>query len=423
MSSSSPYEIILTSSPDGPIIAHDASSGAILTHFSDSRSPRRGLAVAGNTFIAASHISPTTACGSIHLYNWWSSTAFHNLPVPEPVAPITATSDGALIFAGGLSGCVYALSLPSGDILKSLPSHSKPVSCLGISDDGSLLVSGSDDGTIAVVPIFQLMGSSENENSDYAIMQKFTAHSDSVTAIVFGSGLCTSQIISSSLDFTCKFWSLLRGTQLKTVSFRCGILGIVLDPTESEFYAAGSDGSVYKASINAGSRELANPGHELVEWTEKHEGPVVSLAMVKEGRNLITASEDGSVWVWDVERGKVVIELGNTMGSMISDMVVAKGISYGKGHGSGAGSDGSGAGSGGGGSNNGSEEWRIGFCGEELMMGLGMKETMEMEDVVRVAEKDRSRAIDMLESAIGMYEKLLELILKEAKGQNGGGGQ
>lgn len=126
----------------------------------------------------------------------------------------------------------------------------------------------------------------------------------------------------------------------------------------------------------------------------------MSLAMVNEGRNLISASEDGSVWVWEVDGGKVVMELRNVMAASISDLVVATGISYRKGH-SGTGSKGS-------------EDWRNGLCGEELV-GFHVKETMEMEDVLRVGEKDRSRAIDMLESAIGMYEKLLELILKEAK--------
>lgn len=141
-SSSSPHEIILTSSPDGPIIAYDASSGAALTRFTASRSPRRGLALVGKTSFAASHISPINASGSIHLYNWWSSTAFHKLPVPEPVAPLIATPDGSYLFAGGLSGSVYALSVPSGDILNSIPAHNKPVSCLSISEDGSLLISG-----------------------------------------------------------------------------------------------------------------------------------------------------------------------------------------------------------------------------------------------------------------------------------------
>lgn len=140
--SSSFHDLILTSSPDGPITIYDASSGAVVTRFAASRSPRRGLTLVGKAFFAESHVSPVTASASIHLYNWWSSTAFHNLPVPEPIAPLIATPDGSHLFAGSLSGSIYALSVPSGDILRSLSAHEKSVSCFHISDDGSLLISG-----------------------------------------------------------------------------------------------------------------------------------------------------------------------------------------------------------------------------------------------------------------------------------------
>ncbi|KAM6601331.1 hypothetical protein CsatA_020940 [Cannabis sativa] len=401
-SSSSSLEVILTSSPDGPIIAYDASSGTAVTQFSTSRSPRRGLTIVGKTSIAASHISPITASGSIHLYNWWCSAAFHKLPVPELVAPLTATQDGSYLFAGGLSGNVYTLSVASGDILNSLPAHTGPVSCLTISEDGSLLISGSDDGTIVLTPIFQLLGSAKQVTNNLT-QHKFSAHSGSVTAILSCTRLCNSQIISCSTDSTCKFWSLTRGTHLRTVVFPCSVLGITVNPSESYFYAAGSDGSIYKGSIRIGNRKIPSNGteEELVRWAQNHHNEaIVSLAMVNNGRNLVSASEYGNVWVWESENGQVVSGLGNEMRVGISDLVVASGIRSGKdivlGNGMGLG-------------------YEHGSFGSERVRCLNVKETMEMEDMMAVAEKDRSRAIGMLESAIAMYERLLELILKEAK--------
>ncbi|KAF5478507.1 hypothetical protein F2P56_005060 [Juglans regia] len=406
--SSSSHEIILTSSPDGPIIAYDASSGAILASFIGSRSPRQGLVLVGKTFIAASHISSATASGSIHLYNWWSSTAFHHLPLPEPVAPITATSDGLYLFAGGLSGSIHALSLPSGNLLKSLPAHEKPVSCLKISNDGSLLISGGDDGAVVVVPIFLLVEASKNENGGNIILHQFPAHADSVTDITLGVGLCNSTIISCSLDCTCKFWNLSRGTHLRTVAFPCIIFGVALDPTESEFHAAGSDGSIYKGTLMVGSKRLVSQGGELVKWTQKHDGAVISLGITNEGRNLVSAAEDGSVWIRVIKTGEIIMALKNEMGS-ISDMVVSKGrISYGKGHGVG-------------GTSATDESGNRSLSGREL--SFPMKQTLEMEEILTLVAKDRSRAIDMLESAIDMYEKLLELILKEAKEGTGTGSE
>ncbi|KAK6270216.1 hypothetical protein POUND7_007321 [Theobroma cacao] len=391
--SSSSHPIVLTSSPDGPITAFDSASGIPLCHFSGSRSPCHGLALVGSSFIAASHVSSETASGSIHLYNWWSSTALHNFPVPEPVAPLAASPDGLYLFAGGLSGCIYALSVPSGDILRSYSAHSKPVSCLRIGEDGSLLISGGDDGTISFVPIFQLVEASPDQDSRDLMMQGFVAHDGSVTEIA----QCNSSIISCSMDCTIKFWGQLDGTNLRTVTFPCAVMGVALDQMKTEFFAAGSDGFIYKGSLNVGSKKHVNRGREFITWPQKHDGGIVSLVMTSEGKNLVSASEDGQVYIWEIETGQVIMGLGNDMGS-ISDMVVANGMGQGLKVGKRA--------------NNSCDEYG-GLNGVELSRSL--KDTLDLEDVLKVAAKDRTRAIDMLESAISMYERLLELILKEAK--------
>ncbi|XVF18512.1 hypothetical protein REPUB_Repub11eG0028300 [Reevesia pubescens] len=395
--SSSSHPIVLTSSPDGPITAFDSVSGVPLCHFSGSRSPCHGLALVGNSFIAASHISPETASGSINLYNWWSSTALHNFLVPEPVAPLVASPDGLYLFAGGLSGCIYILSVPSGDILRSYSAHNKPVSCLKISEDGSLLISGGDDGTIAFVPIFQIVEALPDLSSSSVMMQRFVAHDGSVTAIASCEAQWNSTVISCSIDCTIKFWGLLDGTNLKTVTFPCAVMGVALDQMKTEFFAAGSDGFIYKGSVNVGSKKYSNQGWEFIRWPQHHEGGIVSLVMVNEQKNLVSASEDGRVYISETETGQVIMRLGNDMGC-ISDMVVAGGmvqdLKVSK-------------------RTNSSFDGYGGLYGFELSRSL--KDTLDLEDVLKVAANDKSRAIDMLESAISMYERLLELILKEAK--------
>ena len=166
----------------------------------------------GKANIDASHISSVTS---------------DHLPVPEPVAPLAATPDGSFLFAGGLSGNIYALSIPSGNILKSFPAHTKPVSCLTISNDGSLLISGGDDGTILAVPIFQLVEQATAENCSDLMLHSFDAHDGPVTTITC-IGFCHKTVISCSTDCTCKLWSLLDGTNLRIITFPCAISGIAL---------------------------------------------------------------------------------------------------------------------------------------------------------------------------------------------------
>ncbi|KAG5546033.1 hypothetical protein RHGRI_018266 [Rhododendron griersonianum] len=386
-------EIVLASSPDGTITAFDASSGTALGHFTGSRSPRKGLTVIGTNLIAAAHVSPDIASGSIHLYNWWSPTPSHHLPVSEPVGPLAATFDGFFLFAGGISGQIHALSLPSGDLIQTFSAHNnKPVSSLKINDDGSLLFSGGDDGTIAVFPIFKLLDISFDKSND-VVLHRFIGHESAVTSITAGVGGSNSTIISCSLDCTCKFWNLAHRPPLCTITFPCTIWGVEMDSMESEFFVAGSDGFLYSGALKGGNRNMVKQGQKLVKWEQKHYGAVVGLAMTNGGRNLVTASENGSVWIWNVERKEVVRVLGGEMGS-ISELVVAKGFGLGDG-------------------NSEVNGWGLEFSSREVSRPV--REVMEMEKVLGVLEEDRSKAIDTLGSAIEAHEKLLGLILKEAK--------
>ncbi|KAK3020111.1 hypothetical protein RJ639_005249, partial [Escallonia herrerae] len=324
-------EIVLTSSPDGPISAYDAFSGATLARFTASRSPRKGLALVGKKLLAASHVSPDTGKGSIHLYNWWSSSTFLNLLVPEPVAPLAATLDGMYLFASGISGCIYALSLPAEDIIQSFSAHCKPISCLEINDDGSLLLSGSDDGTVAAFPIFMLLDTSSS-NLKPSTFHRFVRHDSSVTSITIGS-----------------------------------------------------DGLVYNGTLKVAARQQpAKQRHGPVIWRQKHGGAVIAMAMLNVGKNLITASEDGSVWVWEVERGRVIKVLGEELGS-ISGLVVAKGFG-----------DFGGLRVQMGGEIAEASQWRsrLGFSSKEVSRPI--KEVMEMEELLNVVAQDRSRAITNL---------------------------
>lgn len=390
-------EVVLTSSPDGPVTGYDSLSGVISSEFTGSRSPRNGLCLVGKKLVAVSHVSAETGLGSVHLYNWYCKTPFHNLAVPEPVAPLAATRDGLYLFVGGLSGQTHTLSLPSGNLVQSFPAHRKAVSCLVINDDESLVLSGSDDGTITVIPLYNLISSSKRRKRD-TILCRFVGHQGSVTSIYCGFGggnYCT--IMSSSLDSTCKIWSLMHGTHIRSIKFPCPMLSVLMDSTESEFYATGLDGVIYKGALKAPSRQAVEEARKIVPLKQKHYGPIVSIQMLSGGQNLVTASEDGNVWVWDIQSGQVVRILGHEM-KIISSLVVAKVyndpdslvVTTKNTVGSG------------------------GFSTKELQRPIG--EVVELKQRLKVAVQDRARSVTNLESAFGIYENLLKLVVKQAKG-------
>ncbi|KAK9133987.1 hypothetical protein Scep_013515 [Stephania cephalantha] len=349
-----------------------------------------------------------TNTGSVYLYNWWSSSAFRYVPVPEPVAPLIATLDGSYLFCGGMSGHVHSLALPSCDHMFSFTAHSSPVSCFSINDDGSLLLTGGDDGAISVFSILSLFDSTSTES---AILCRLAGHASAVTAISVGMGGSRSTVLSCSLDFTCKFWRLGHGSLMRTVVFPCMIWSVVMDSTESQFYAGGSDGHVYSAHMKMDRRqskradELAEP----VKWEPGHGAAVTAVvAMVNAGQqHLVSASEGGCIRVWCAESKRSVRAFWNEQGRSISDLVVARRVRYSGGIGGFIGSC----------RRHDFEGPSSGFTSRAIIRPA--MEASEMEETLNTAVKDRKRAVETLEAAIETYQRLLVLILKEA---NGGGG-
>ncbi|ONK69376.1 uncharacterized protein A4U43_C05F22210 [Asparagus officinalis] len=390
-------EIILTSSSDSPVTAYDPLTANTLARFSGSRSPRQGLALAGKNLIAASHICPNTAStGFINLYNWWSSASFQCIHAPEPVAPIVAIPDGSYLFSGSLSGFIYTFSLPSGELYRSSQAHTRPISCLVINEDSSLLISGGDDGVIAAFSILNLLDVSSDEHGTSQIaLYRFSAHSSAVTGISLGLGGCNASMVSTSLDGTCKFWSIADGAQLQTIQFQCPLWCVAVDPYNLA-YVGGSDGQVHAISIKNRRRRQ---GIQVESWEAESNIAVVALAMVNGNKNLVSASEEGIIRIRDLESRSIVQVFGHERGGTISHLLVTNGFGNGRTKDEGV-------------IRNGISSQ--GFSEKEISRKVINVE--EMEEWLGVAVKDRRRAIDMLEVAIETYEKLLGLLLKEAKG-------
>lgn len=327
--------------------------------------------------------------------------------MPEPVAPIAATPDGSYLFSGScLTGRVYAFSLPSGDLYGSFQAHRQPISCLAIDKDSTWLISAAEDGTIAVFPVLRLLDvSSDRHDSAQLALHQFAAHSSAVTCIAFGPGGCsTSFIASSSLDGTCKFWSIANGADLlQTVRFSCPMWCITVDATNSSAYAGGADGQVYAVPMK---RRRRREEVEVVAWqAERRTGPVTAVAMANDGKNLVSASEEGMIRIWDVESGSVVRAFGHERDGTVSGLLVASGFG-------------------------GCRMIDDKFAGCNVTSGRGFcerhidrKSSRDVEEreecLLGVVAEDRKRAIDMLEISIETYEKLLGILLREAK--NGGG--
>ncbi|XP_057845764.2 protein ROOT INITIATION DEFECTIVE 3, partial [Cryptomeria japonica] len=324
----SPGEVVVVASPvDAGITGWDLATGAERVHLRSCSSSRHGLAAVGLHFVAASQIqkTSTSASGAIFCWAWNKPQAeIRSFPV-EPIGPIACNSDGTYIVGGGSSGRIYLWEIGSGRLLRVWPAHYKAVTRLIFSDDESLLISGAEDGFVRAWPLLIALDEEAafQAETHFQPLHNFSAHTLPVTDIVCGYGGCSAIIVSCSLDFTCKIWSLALGILLRTVKFPAAVNAVVLDPGEYALYAGCTDGKIYIATLNAGTTTDSIHGDGIVGTLVDHSRAVTALAFSMDGVLLVSGSEDCTVRVWDTVSCQVLRIFKHTKGPINTLIMVS----------------------------------------------------------------------------------------------------
>ncbi|KAB1220216.1 Protein ROOT INITIATION DEFECTIVE 3 [Morella rubra] len=335
-------EVVLASSSlDAGIGCWDLQTGAEQLRYKSCASPPHGLVCVGQRFLASSQLrDPSASSGSI-LYWSWSKPQVEVKSFPaEGIKPLAANREGTYIVGGGVSGDIFLWEVASGRQLKKWHAHYRAVTCLVFSDDDSLLISGSEDGSVRVWSLFMIFDDIRQKEANHLYEHNFSEHTLRVTDIMTGYGGCNAIIVSASEDRTCKVWSLSKGKLLRNVVFPSIIDAIALDPGEHVFYAGSRDGKIYIAALNAESTSNSNYGLHIIKSVSSHshnalplrkfqfrkmvcsaEEPyvlayslsnalhnkaVTCLSYCASGNLLISGSEDGIVRVWDAKTHDIV---------------------------------------------------------------------------------------------------------------------
>ncbi|KAK1317100.1 hypothetical protein QJS10_CPA05g02334 [Acorus calamus] len=304
-------EVVVVSSSvaEAGIGCWDLRTGAEgLRHKSCASTPR-GLCSVGRKFLASSQLRPSSS-GSVLFWSWDKPQAEVKSFPAEPINPLVSNSEGTFIIGGGSSGNIYLWEVSSGRLLKKWHAHYRAVTCLVLSDDESLLISGAEDGCVRVWSLLMLFDDLGTGMMKYLL--SFLEHTLRVTDIRSGHGGCNSIIISSSEDRTCKIWSLSKGTLLRSITFPCIINAIALDPAEHAFYAGGQDGKIYIAALNAVCNSSSSHGMYIIGSLSDHSKAITCLEFSMDGVTLVSGSEDGTVRVWDIQSHHVtrILKLG-----------------------------------------------------------------------------------------------------------------
>lgn len=309
-----------SSSMDSGVSCWEADTGRELLRYKSCLSPPHGLVSVGGRFFASSQLRTSSASGSL-LY--WSlhkpQPEVKSFPA-EPIKPLVSNREGTYLIGGGASGDVFVWEVFTGRLLKKWHAHNGAVSCLALSDDESLLISGAEDGRVKVWSLFMMFDDARRKRARHDHVHSFGEHTLRVTDVKSGHGGSNAVIISASEDQTCKVWSLATGKLLRNIVFPSVIDAIAIDVGEHAFYAGARDGKIYIAALNALTTSSTDYGKHIIGLLADSRA-VTSLAFRADGISLVSGSEDGNIRIWDTRTRNITRMFKHAKGPVTNILV------------------------------------------------------------------------------------------------------
>lgn len=140
--------------------------------------------------------------GTLRLWTLITGSADTVIDLGQPVLDVAWSPDGSLVAAGLVTGEVVLVA--GGVQLASIPAHNGAVNTLVFTPDGSILVTGGDDGLVQVWNVAGLMGGGQTA----APLMTLTGHTDDITDVLISpNGLV---IVSISRDNTARLWAVVQ---------------------------------------------------------------------------------------------------------------------------------------------------------------------------------------------------------------------
>lgn len=249
---------------------------------------------------------------------WDTETGEPGAPFTGHQGPVYAaafSSDGVSVVTGGYDKRVLVwqpddvrpydfkqIASKNGSVIppakfRSLDGHQGPVRAVAFSQDGTRIISGSQDNTIRLW------------NADGGqLLKSFRGHDGAIRAVAFAES--DQIILSGSHDNSIRKWNISEYEEIRVLQSQ------VLEGHVDAILSAGfsPDGErIVTASRDRTARTWeANTGQALKVFAEGHSFLATSAAFFPGGKRLATGAVDNTVRIWDVDSGTQMLRLEHT---------------------------------------------------------------------------------------------------------------
>ncbi len=203
---------------------------------------------------------------------------------------------------------LFLWQVSSGILLRHLRAcHLQAVTRVRFTDDGSRLLTASEDGGVRAWRMVDLtslpLEGRPGRRSDPVPFLRWSDHELRVTDLIaWGSG-CSARAATCSLDGTARIRCLVTGSTLLEVHAGTPLHSVAVDACESVLCAGTDDGRVLLFPLLDPPRNVQVARSEMKPRTySSHGGPVTCLSVSLDGHLLASGSDDGRVKVWRLDQ-------------------------------------------------------------------------------------------------------------------------
>jgi len=217
--------------------------------------------------------------GTLHVYSTASLHVLLSIRIGESVTRLDFDKTGEYLALLGESR-LGMLELSSQSMLLDITSESKATSCLALNENGSVLVTGADDGQVKLWNVRSFM-----------CVATLNDHTNAVSAVEFLPS--RDGFISASLDGTIRAYDILRCRNFRvfTSSFECRFNCFAVDDSGDILSAGSLDAfQIFLWSFKTG---------KLLEILSGHGAIISGLHFCNEAL-LVSGSWDKTVRLWDI---------------------------------------------------------------------------------------------------------------------------
>ncbi|MCR9162329.1 MAG: FHA domain-containing protein [Nannocystaceae bacterium] len=209
------------------------------------------------------------------------------------VLDVLVTPDSKFLFSSGDNGKILRWDLSSAEVANNyvpLAGHTTSVGHLAVSRDGRWLVSGSADGSVRVW----------NASSPVPKSRKFPGHDAPIRAVAVAAD--GSRVLAASQDGTASIWISNEGAPGRRTVLEGGTEEEAAQILDIEISA---DNAWVITGHDNGTARLWDPKRRIPKLTaltmEGHEGEVSQVAITPDSTLAITAGDDNKLRIWNLE--------------------------------------------------------------------------------------------------------------------------